>query len=188
MLRNLLLFTVVLGLIAGLTYWSNHTASAPPLAAAPEAKSVTAARPVPAFSVTDLAGRTHDIADYKGKVILLNFWASWCGPCLVEFPKMMELAEAYPDNLVWLAVSVDSQRDALTRFLEHFPATPENAIIGWDPAKAIAQDLFQSIRYPETILIGPDFKMHRKVVGDTDWTGNSMKAELEALLALKPAN
>jgi len=119
-------------------------------------------------------------------VVLIDFWASWCAPCLIEFPKMLALANQYPDQLVWLAVSVDSSQDALTNFTGQYPPPPANALMIWDSKKAIAQDLFQSIRYPETILIGPDFKMHRKIVGDTDWTGAEMEAELKALFATVP--
>jgi thiol-disulfide isomerase/thioredoxin len=63
--------------------------------------------PVTDFSITDLDGRTHALADLKGKVVLVNFWATWCPPCRAEIPDLIRLQEKYRDSLVILGISED---------------------------------------------------------------------------------
>ena len=74
------------------------------------------------FTVQDMNGQTVRLADFKGRPIILNFWATWCGPCRVEIPEFNSLAEQYRDQrLVVLGVSVDDQPEALRKFAQEFP-------------------------------------------------------------------
>ncbi len=120
----------------------------------------------PDFTFTRLDGTIQQLSSLRGKTVLLNFWASWCAPCRVEFPQFIALAKAR-DDVVILAVSVDHDTKAMQKFLTELgPAlNRSNIIIAHDPAKKIAQDLFQTIRYPETILIGPEGGLRRKYIG-----------------------
>jgi thiol-disulfide isomerase/thioredoxin len=68
---------------------------------------------VPAFSLTTLDGRTISSADWRGKVVLVNFWATWCGPCRAEVPDLVALQERYRDHLVVLGISEDTGPDAV---------------------------------------------------------------------------
>src|SRR5258708_18921834 len=77
--------------------------------------------PAPEFKVTDLDGKAVTLADSKGKVILLNFWATWCGPCRAEIPDLVELQNKYKDHLQILLLVVDDQdQDAIKDFAEKF--------------------------------------------------------------------
>ena len=72
--------------------------------------------PAPAFRLMDLDGAVHSLPDYQGKVVFLNFWATWCGPCKVEMPAMEALYKSFrSQGLAILAVSVDQQGAAVTR-------------------------------------------------------------------------
>ena len=72
--------------------------------------------PAPAFRLMDLDGAVHFLPEYQGKVVFLNFWATWCGPCKVEMPAMEALYQAFrSQGLEILAVSVDQQGAAVTR-------------------------------------------------------------------------
>ena len=177
MRRNLLIVLAACAATGALTWWADYQ-SRPPLMPLPEVQ-VLPAIPAPDFAFAALDGSEYRLSTFRGKPVILNFWASWCAPCLVEFPKLIELAKR--EDLFWLAVSVDSDKAELDRFLERFPALPSNALVVWDKDKAIAQDLFQSIRYPETILIDTNQMMRRKVIGDTDWTGPEITNELRQL-------
>src|SRR5690348_445701 len=63
--------------------------------------------PVEPFTLTDLDGRTLSSADWKGKVVLVNFWATWCPPCLAEIPDLIALQNKYRDRLVVVGISED---------------------------------------------------------------------------------
>ncbi|MEZ5351515.1 MAG: TlpA disulfide reductase family protein [Bryobacteraceae bacterium] len=74
----------------------------------------------PGFALKDSMGRTVNLSDYKGKVVLLNFWATWCGPCKLEIPWFMEFEQKYKDNgLAVLGVSLDEEGwDVVKPYLE----------------------------------------------------------------------
>jgi thiol-disulfide isomerase/thioredoxin len=117
---------------------------------------------VPAFTVTDLTGRTMSSRDWKGKVVLVNFWATWCPPCLAEIPDLIALQDKYRDEVVVIGVSEDEGSiDAVKRFAEdrkiNYPivmATPE------------LQQLFPGvIALPTTFVLDPEGRMAHKRVG-----------------------
>lgn len=77
----------------------------------------------PPISAQDAAGKAVDLNSYRGKVVYLDFWASWCGPCRKSFPWMNALSERYSkDGLVVLAINVDEQAADAQRFLQKYPA------------------------------------------------------------------
>lgn len=182
MARNLaLLVTLVLAVLGFTLYY----AGMPPATAPVPQPDKTVYQPVPDFAFTDLAGRQHQLSTYRGKVILLNFWASWCVPCRVEFPQFINLAKARSRDIVIVALSVDHDRAAMDRFLAEMPelASLPNFFIVHDREKTITQDLFQIIRFPETILVGPDLTMRRKYLGiELAWDGTEFDAEITRLL------
>jgi cytochrome c biogenesis protein CcmG/thiol:disulfide interchange protein DsbE len=111
--RNTIVLVVVLAILAifawaGWANWENRQQAAARLAAAvpkgelvPDAngaaqyESPLSGKPAPAFSLEDLSGKKVSLADYKGKAVLVNFWATWCGPCKIETPWLIELRNKY---------------------------------------------------------------------------------------------
>ncbi len=173
-LLNALLLVLTLALVGGYTWWSQNSQPAAPQIAQAE----TAALPL----APDFAFNGSTLYALKGNVVLLNFWASWCAPCQTEFPQFVKLTQTY-SNVVLLAVSVDHDKAAMQRFLDgqHIADNPQ-VIIVHDPAKAIAQDIFSSIRYPETLLLSPDMHLVRKYVGlEEDWAGENFAKVLASL-------
>lgn len=128
------------------------------------------------------------LADFKGKVVLVNFWASWCGPCAEEFPAMLNLMDYFKGDLQFIAVSNDSEASAVEKFLKPFrkdfkkEMTLPDLHIGWDPTLKITQDHFNVLRLPETFILNKDLKMVKKVIGVTEWDGEEMKAYIADLL------
>lgn len=94
-------------------------AMAPPPASAPDP---LLHHPAPQFSRTDFAQRPIDLATYRGKVVLLNFWATWCAPCQVEMPRFAQWQKAYgPSGLQVIAVSMDDDAATVRNFLQRRP-------------------------------------------------------------------
>ncbi len=122
----------------------------------------------PDFPFTTIDGENLNLSDLKGKVILLNFWASWCAPCVQEFPAMIKLVESFDGDVVLLAVSKDDELSAVQRFVKRFPQYPHEVKIVWDQDKYISEDLFHTMRLPETIIIDQNLSMRRKIMGEPE--------------------
>lgn len=111
------------------------------------------------IGVADTAGKTIDLAEYKGKVVLLDFWATWCGPCVAELPNVLTAYEKYHDRgFEIVGISLDQDRAALDKFLADRGMTWRQQFdgLGWKNEVAVAWGV-QSI--PATYLIDPDGKI-----------------------------
>ncbi|MCB1783549.1 MAG: TlpA family protein disulfide reductase [Alphaproteobacteria bacterium] len=137
---------------------------------------------VPDFAVTDLKGVSHHISDYRGRVVLLNFWATWCAPCLQEFPSMVSLVKAMEGRAVLLAVAMNEHESDVTQFLAKVgAANVPGVVVGLDAEGKISHGLFMTERFPETIIVAPDGTMARKVVGGIEWDAPDMLDYLKGL-------
>jgi len=132
-------------------------------------------RPAPDFTLSDGSTSIH-LASYRGRVVLLNFWATWCGPCVEEMPGLMELHHQRPD-LVILAVSVDEDEGDYKRFLLRHRVDLTTVR---DPAEKAAH-LYHTDGWPETYIIDRQGMIRRKVVGDPDWSNPEIRAYLKSL-------
>ena len=103
--------------------------------------------PAPDFRISDGLTSIH-LADYRGRIVLLNFWFSSCAPCFQETPALIHLHHDRPDLAV-LAVSVDGDPEAYTRFLSRFHV---DLITVRDPEQSVA-NLYQTKIFPETYII-----------------------------------
>jgi cytochrome c biogenesis protein CcmG, thiol:disulfide interchange protein DsbE len=134
-----------------------------------------AGKQAPDFTVSD-DFRTIHLADYRGKVVLLNFWASWCAPCVQEMPSLIDLHHDDPD-LVVLAVSIDEDPDAYSRFIR---SRHVDLITVRDPAQTAA-GLYHTEMWPETYLIDRKGVIRRKFIGATDWSSPEIRTYLRSL-------
>ena len=131
--------------------------------------------PAPDFTVSDGTTSVH-LASYRGKVVLVNFWATWCGPCIVEMPSLLALHHEQPD-LVILAVSVDEDPDAYKEFIARRHV---DLITVRDPSESAAK-LFHTDMWPETYVIDRKGVIRSKFVGAQDWGSPEIRAFLKAL-------
>jgi len=132
-------------------------------------------KPAPDFTVSDGSTTIH-LASYRGRVVLLNFWATWCPPCIQEMPALIELHHQAPD-LAILAVSIDEDPVAYSRFIARRHV---DLITVRDPAQKAAK-LFHTDGWPETYIIDRSGIIRRKIVGDPDWTNPEIRAYLSGL-------
>ncbi|HVZ84316.1 MAG TPA: TlpA disulfide reductase family protein [Terracidiphilus sp.] len=129
----------------------------------------------PDFTVSDGSSSIH-LASYRGKVVLLNFWASWCGPCIEELPSLLQLHHDDP-NLTILAVSIDEDPSQYQRFIQQRHV---DLITVRDPNQTAAS-LFGTDMWPETYLIDRKGIIRRKFVGATDWSDPEIRAYIKSL-------
>ncbi len=132
-------------------------------------------KPAPDFTVSDGASTVH-LASYRGKVVLVNFWATWCEPCVVELPSLLELHHSQP-NLVILAVSIDEDPEAYTQFISRRHV---DLITVRDPSESAAK-LFHTDMWPETYVIDRKGIVRSKFVGAQDWSSPEIRAFLSGL-------
>ncbi len=128
--------------------------------------------------------RLKSLGDYKGKVVLLNVWATWCEPCKVEMPSLERLHRAYGDKgLKIVAVSVDDYvgDDSVRAFAKNLGLTFE---ILRDSSASIDRT-YQLTGYPETFVIGPEGTIRKKWIGPDDWSSQGNRALIAQLLGLE---
>jgi cytochrome c biogenesis protein CcmG/thiol:disulfide interchange protein DsbE len=129
----------------------------------------------PDFTVSDGASTVH-LADYRGKVVLLNFWATWCEPCVIEIPSLLQLHHDMP-SLAIVAVSIDEDPDAYKTFLanRHIDFTTVR-----NPSQSVPT-LFHTDMWPETYVIDRKGVIRRKFVGAQDWSSPEIRQYLNSL-------
>lgn len=130
----------------------------------------------------DSAPRLKSLADYRGQVVMVNVWATWCLPCRVEMPSIEALHRDYaPKGFKVLAVSIDDPGHAATirAFVEQYNLTFE---VLHDPDKKIVEQ-YDILGYPETFIVGRDGLIRKKLLSATDWNSPEHRALVERLLA-----
>jgi cytochrome c biogenesis protein CcmG/thiol:disulfide interchange protein DsbE len=129
------------------------------------------------FTLRDMNGADVRLADHRGKVILLNFWATWCGPCRVEIPAFVELQQQYRDKgLSVLGVSIDDTPDQLKPFAEKMKINYPLLLLQTD-----VEDAYGPLwAVPTTFVIGRDGSVCNKHIGPA--TREQLEAEIKALL------
>lgn len=136
---------------------------------------------IPAFSFTALDGAQHDIRDFRGKIVILNFWATWCAPCQKEFPALLRIADSHKDDIVLIALSSDIERAAIDRFLNKLSYKPRaNVHIALDDSQRITAGLFQTYRLPETWIIDRQQLLKHKLIG-AEWTDEDLRSIIEKI-------
>ena len=130
----------------------------------------------------DSPPRMKSLADYKGQVVLVNVWATWCEPCRVEIPSIERLYKTYgPKGLRVVAVSIDdSASDASILAYVHQMGMTFDVL--HDPAGNIEHS-YQVTGYPETVIVGKDGVIRKKVAMAIDWDSESNRRLIQQLLA-----
>jgi len=152
---------------------------------------VTTGTMAPEFEVDDLSGGLARLSDHRGEVVLVNIWATWCGPCRVEMPSMQRLYERIGDDrFEIMAVSIDAEVGSfdlignpggdIKAFADSLGLTFP---ILHNPSGDI-QQLYRTTGVPETFLIGKDGVIYKKVAGGTEWDAPQHKALIQRLLAV----
>lgn len=147
-------------------------------AQADQAACMADAKPAKDFTLPALDGKNVSLSSFKGKVVLLNFWATWCGPCKAEIPGFVELQAQYKNDLVILGLSVDDPADKAKAFAEQYKVNyPMVLGLGHDDI----QDAYGPIYgIPASFLISRDGKVCKRHLGIAP--KSQFEREIKALL------
>jgi len=137
----------------------------------------------PATSFLDKDGKPTRIADFRGKVTVVNIWATWCGPCILEMPTLDRLAGAYKDKpvaVVTVSLDGERQKDKAVAFIARFP----NLDFYQDPKMKLPYDLLPpTSAMPTTVIYGKDGVERGRIMGPAEWSGPDARAVIDKLLA-----
>ncbi len=133
--------------------------------------------PTPPLALQDLQGKTHRLADYKGKVVLVQFWATYCTPCRREMPSMNRLLKKMHGKLVILAVNMGETRKEVEAFTKQV-GTEFPVLLDKD-GKTLAQ--WKVFAAPSNFLLDKHGKIRYTLFGGVDWDSDAMVAFLDKL-------
>ena len=139
----------------------------------------------PLFALPDLDAKQHRLVDYRGKVVLVNFWATWCEPCREEMPSLNKLrASLAGQAFAVLAVNLAEPESRIRRFQEQVPM--DFAVL-LDRDTSVAKSWRARI-LPASYLIGPDGRIRYSVLGEIDWAQENVRKLILEMLPVATRN
>lgn len=136
---------------------------------------------LPLLQLEDLYGVKTSTSHFKGKVLLVHFWATWCGPCVSELPLLGQLSNVSRDVDI-VAISGDSQKKDIDSFLLAFPELKRARIFfGLDLTSSLAHQFYVD-KLPETFIFDSNRKLVKRIIGATDWSSSEVREYLGTLM------
>jgi thiol-disulfide isomerase/thioredoxin len=124
--------------------------------------------------VKDLAGNEVHLSDFRGKLVVLNFWATWCPPCVIEWPQVAKLARRLEDEgddeVVVLAVSIDHEPEKIGPFLELMTLFESPVKVLVDESTKLHEE-FGSVKIPDTYFVDEEGRVSAVFVNEREWGG-----------------
>ena len=156
-----------------------------PVAAAP---APVVGHPAPAFTLRTPDGATVALADLRGTVVLVNFWATWCEPCLEEMPSLEDLQDRLKDRpFTLLAVNMEESDARVEQFLQSTLLQEDSLVVLFDRFGTVAKE-WKARMLPVSFLIGPDGRIRDTVLGAADWSAKQTVSRIERLMPVPSAS
>ncbi|WP_319562303.1 TlpA disulfide reductase family protein [Marispirochaeta sp.] len=138
----------------------------------------------PDFSIMDLKGNRVSLSSFRGDVVLLNFWATWCPPCRAEMPAMEELYQALQDEgFTIMAVSTRDQRETREKVVQYIGENGYTFPVFFDETAAAVPAFYRTGSIPTSYVINKKGQVIARLVGAFDWNGKEVTALLKDLSA-----
>jgi peroxiredoxin len=168
-LRTVALVAVVVAVAFGYVHLAERTGY-----------SLPAGAEAPGFRLPSLAGEQVDLGSYRGKVVVLNFWATWCPPCVAEMPSLERLHRTLgPEGLAVVTVSTDEDQDALQDFVTRYGLTLPVLL---DPGGQVASTDYRTTGFPETFVVDRAGVLVQHTIGPAEWDAPEALAHFRGLL------
>lgn len=176
---------LVFGLVIAFLIWKSGQTGVP-TEPPKSAGSPIEGTPAPDFTLPDLNGIEHTLSKYKGKVVFLNIWATWCQPCKDEMPSMEKLHQRFKDkDFIMLAVSIDKDgKKSVEPFMKEYNLT-FTALL--DP-EGITSKMYKTTGVPETFIVDKDGTVIHKVIGPRDWGKEALFEIFENIINRTPTS
>lgn len=175
---------VMRGLVyTGLALAANGVAAGevdPALLTGDMGKLVIEAREVPQVALTDMEEGARGLEEFKGRWVVLNFWATWCAPCREEMPSLDRLQAAMPELAVVAVATGPNPLPAIRKFLDDVPL--ENMTLLRDPNSELARGM-GVLGLPVTVVLTPEGDEVARLIGGAEWDSEGALAVLKALMA-----
>ncbi len=134
----------------------------------------------PEFSLPTLSGGKISLSDYRGKVLFINFWATWCATCKVEMPSMQRLYDRYRDKgFEMITISVDKDQSLIQPFMDEYKLTFPVLL---DPDSEVAKKSYKTTGVPETFIVNKAGIIVHKAIGPREWDTEDSLLAFEQLL------
>lgn len=131
----------------------------------------------PSFELTDMEGNVHSLDTHRGKILMVQFWATYCTPCRTEMPSMNHLAEKMGDSFEILAINMGERREDVEKFVDE--VKPEFTVL-LDPKGKSIQD-WKVFAVPSTFILDPEGNIRYTMYGPAEWDTPEMVETLAAL-------
>jgi thiol-disulfide isomerase/thioredoxin len=139
--------------------------------------------PQPQTQFADATGKMHSLAEWRGKVAVVNFWATWCAPCVREMPSLAVLAKTAPGDVAIVPINFDRKNDHDAAVAEIERLSGGTLAFYAEPSFTIPFDV-SAPGFPTTIIYARDGRELARMAGDADWATPEARAMVEAALAL----
>jgi len=147
-------------------------------ASSPGGSSPLIGSPAPTFDLPAVSGGSNaDLSSHQGKVVLVDFWATWCGPCKASFPKYQALSKKFSDDLVVIGISEDDDSDGIKDFAKETGAT---FTLAWDQKKSVASE-YHPESMPTSYLVDKNGLVRFSHEGFREGDEKDIEAEIKSL-------
>lgn len=137
--------------------------------------------PLPDFTLTDMQGNSHTLSDYKGNVVMLNFWATYCGPCIKEMPSMQRLKEKMTGKpFTILAVDMAEESADVSAFLSKHNIKVDFPLLLDPDGTVVEQWMISAV--PTTFILDPTGKIRYALYGGLEWDNDEVIGTLNGLM------
>ena len=136
---------------------------------------------LPDFTLSDMQGKAHSLSDYKGKVVMLNFWATYCGPCIKEMPSMQRLKQKMAGKpFAILAIDMAEEKADVEAFFEKHKIKVDFSILIDPEGEVVEQWMISAV--PTTFILDPAGKIRYALYGGLEWDNDEVIGTLNGLM------